>query len=156
MPVDAPVTSAVPRFLRVTICHNLLSFRRLPVWEIPYAPNVWHKCHIYIVLCHTMPDAYQGYPLFRTFTMQRVAYLLVPEFQVMLFAGITVFEVANKVLPQPHYDIRLISEHGGAVQCSLGYSVMTDSFAGASFDTVIIGGAIEINPASPAVIGYLN
>jgi transcriptional regulator GlxA family with amidase domain len=88
--------------------------------------------------------------------MQSVAYLLVPEFQVMLFAGITVFEVANKVLPQPHYDIRLISEHGGAVRCSLGYSVMTDSFAGASFDTVIIGGPIEINTASPAVIDYLN
>jgi transcriptional regulator GlxA family with amidase domain len=88
--------------------------------------------------------------------MQRVAYLLVPEFQVMLFAGITVFEVANNVLPQAHYDIRLISEHGGPVKCSLGYSVMTDSFAGAAFDTVIIGGAIQINTASPAVIGYLN
>ena len=88
--------------------------------------------------------------------MQRIAYLLMPDFQVMVFGGLSVFELANQTAPEPHYDIRLISEEGGPVRSSLGYSVMTDAFDDMPFDTVIAGGAINIVPASPAVIAFLN
>jgi transcriptional regulator GlxA family with amidase domain len=89
--------------------------------------------------------------------MLRIGYIVVPGFQVMVFGGLTVFELANRMTKEPHYDIRLISESGGPVRSSLGYSVMTDSFDEDGFDTVIIGGVITgAYPASAALIEYLR
>jgi transcriptional regulator GlxA family with amidase domain len=89
--------------------------------------------------------------------MLRIAYIVVPNFQVMIFGGLTVFELANRMTKEPHYEIRLISENGGPVRSSLGYSVMTDSFEEVGFDTVIIGGVIDgVYTASPALTEYLR
>ena len=89
--------------------------------------------------------------------MLRIGYIVVPGFQVMVFSGLTVFELANRLTKEPYYEIRLISESGGPVESSLGYSVMTDSFAEGTFDTVIIGGVITgAYPASAALIEYLR
>jgi len=89
--------------------------------------------------------------------MLRIGYIVVPNFQVMIFGGLTVFEMANRMTKEPHYDIRLISEGGGPVRSSLGYSVMTDSFDDGGFDTVIIGGVIDgVYTASPALIDFLR
>jgi transcriptional regulator GlxA family with amidase domain len=89
--------------------------------------------------------------------MLRIAYIVVPNFQVMIFGGLTVFEMANRLTKEPHYEIRLISEGGGPVQSSLGYSVMTDSFDGGGFDTVIIGGVIDgVYEPSPALVDFLR
>ena len=89
--------------------------------------------------------------------MLRIGYIVVPGFQVMVFGGLTVFELANRLTKEPYYEIRLISESGGPVQSSLGYSVMTDSFGEGEFDTVIIGGVITgAHPASAALIEYLR
>jgi transcriptional regulator GlxA family with amidase domain len=89
--------------------------------------------------------------------MLRIGYIVVPGFQVMVFGGLTVFELANRLTKEPYYEIRLISESGGPVQSSLGYSVMTDSFSEGGFDTVIIGGVITgAYPASAALIEYLR
>jgi transcriptional regulator GlxA family with amidase domain len=89
--------------------------------------------------------------------MLRIGYIVVPNFQVMIFGGLTVFEMANRMTKEPHYDIRLISEGGGPVQSSLGYSVLTDSFDDGGFDTVIIGGVIDgVYTASPALVDYLR
>lgn len=89
--------------------------------------------------------------------MLRIAYIVVPNFQVMIFGGLTVFELANRITKDPYYEIRLVSEKGGLVQSSLGYSVMTDSFEDVGFDTVIIGGVIDgVYTASPALLDYLR
>ena len=88
--------------------------------------------------------------------MQRIAFLLVPGFQTMVFGGLTVFEVANETAREPRYDIRLISEHGGPVRSSMGYSVTTDAFDDTPFDTVIMGGSIQIGEITPGVIDFLN
>jgi transcriptional regulator GlxA family with amidase domain len=89
--------------------------------------------------------------------MLRIGYIVVPGFQVMVFGGLTVFELANRLTKEPYYEIRLISESGGPVQSSLGYSVMTDSLAEGGFDTVIIGGVITgAHLASAALIEYLR
>jgi transcriptional regulator GlxA family with amidase domain len=87
--------------------------------------------------------------------MKRIAYLLAPDFQVMVFAGITAFELANRVGATPHYEIMLISEHGGNVSSSLGYSVSTDPL-GHDYHTVIVSGSLKIEQASPKVIDFLN
>ena len=89
--------------------------------------------------------------------MLRIGYIVVPNFQVMIFGGLTVFEMANRLTKEPHYEIRLISEGGGPVQSSLGYSVMTDCFDEGSFDTVIIGGVIDgVYEPSPGLVDYLK
>jgi transcriptional regulator GlxA family with amidase domain len=88
--------------------------------------------------------------------VHRIGFLLVPDFQVMVFGVTSVFELANNTLPKPVYDVRLISEKGGAVRSSMGYSVLTDPFDGMAFDTVIVGGAIRIGAGSPALISFLN
>jgi transcriptional regulator GlxA family with amidase domain len=89
--------------------------------------------------------------------MLRIAYIVVQNFQVMIFGGLTVFEMANRLTKEPHYEIRLISEGGGPVQSSLGYSVITDSFDEGGFDTVIIGGVIDgVYEPSPALVDFLR
>ena len=89
--------------------------------------------------------------------MLRIGYIVVPNFQVMIFGGLTVFEMANRMTKEPHYDIRLTSEGGGPVRSSLGYSILTDSFDDGGFDTVIIGGVIDgVYTASPALIDFLR
>jgi transcriptional regulator GlxA family with amidase domain len=88
--------------------------------------------------------------------VKKIGYLLLPDFQVMLFGGLSVFELANQSGSVSFYDIRLISEKGKAVKCSLGYSVSTDSFEGAVFDTVIVGGALQVTAVTPGVTRFLN
>jgi transcriptional regulator GlxA family with amidase domain len=89
--------------------------------------------------------------------MLRIGYIVVPNFQVMIFGGLTVFELANRLTKEPHYDIHLISEDGGPVRSSLGYSVMTDRFDEGGFDTLIIGGVMSgAYPASSALTEYLR
>ncbi|QWT22029.1 GlxA family transcriptional regulator [Bacillus sp. NP157] len=92
--------------------------------------------------------------------MQRIAYIVVPNFGVIVFGGLAVFELTNKIVKNPHYEIHLISEKGGLVRSSLGYSVMTDSFAqtaDAGFDTVIIGGVLDgVYTATPALLEFLR
>jgi transcriptional regulator GlxA family with amidase domain len=88
--------------------------------------------------------------------MKKVAYLLTPDFQVMLFGGLSVFELANQSGPKPFYEISLISERGGAVKCSLGYSVSSESFEARTFDTVIVGGALRVERVTSGVVDFLN
>jgi transcriptional regulator GlxA family with amidase domain len=88
--------------------------------------------------------------------MKRIGYLLLSDFQVMLFGGLSVFELANQSSTKPYYDLRLISEHGGGVRSSLGYSVSTDSFDATKFDTIIVGGALAVQPVSSGVLAFLN
>jgi transcriptional regulator GlxA family with amidase domain len=88
--------------------------------------------------------------------MQRIGYILVPDFQVMLFACTTVFEFANQAAHESHYDIRLISEHGGPVRSSLGYSVTTEPWDDSHFDTILVGAVTDIVPTAPAVLGFLQ
>ena len=89
--------------------------------------------------------------------MQRIGYIVVPDFQVMVFAGISVFEFANLTgAGGPHYDIHLLSEHGGPVRSSLGYSVMTEPLGDSHFDTIVVSSVIGVAPAGPAVTGFLQ
>jgi transcriptional regulator GlxA family with amidase domain len=50
--------------------------------------------------------------------MQRVGFVLFDGFHVITFAAMAVFEVANKTLDEPRYDLRLLSEMGGLIQSS--------------------------------------
>jgi transcriptional regulator GlxA family with amidase domain len=72
--------------------------------------------------------------------MRRIGFIVFPDFQVMSCAVMAVFEFANKEMGEPVYDVRLLSENGGPVRSSIGFSVETEPLDGRSLDTVIVGG----------------
>src|SRR5580698_10563860 len=88
--------------------------------------------------------------------MQRIGFLVVPDFQVMVFAVLSVFELANDTAPAPYYDVRLLSERGGPMRCSLGSSVTTDAIDDSHFDTVIVTARTRVEPTPPAILEFLK
>jgi transcriptional regulator GlxA family with amidase domain len=88
--------------------------------------------------------------------MQRVGILVYPGFQPLGLAVGTVFEYANVLGEGPIYDFGLVSEHGGVVQSSQGFSVTTASVDGQQFDTLIVLGDNEGAPQSDRLIAYLR
>jgi transcriptional regulator GlxA family with amidase domain len=75
--------------------------------------------------------------------MRRVGFVLFDGFHVITFAAMAVFEVANKTLDEPRYDLRLLSEMGGLIRSSVGALVQTEPFGVERFDTLIVAGAGE-------------
>ena len=88
--------------------------------------------------------------------MQRLAFIVAPGFQVMSFAALSVFEFANVTADAPFYDVRVLSETGGPIPSSIGVSIETRRFRTPSFDTVVVGGALDVVPSSPAVLSFVR
>ena len=88
--------------------------------------------------------------------MRRIGFVLFPGFQVMSFAVISVFEMANIQSGERAYDIILLSEGGGDVRASSGLSVATKPFGDEDFHTLIVGGGTEVTPATPGMIAFLR
>ena len=88
--------------------------------------------------------------------MHRVAFVVFPNFQVMGFAAITVFEVANRVLRDIAYDVTLLSETGGLIRSTAGFGVETAPFGERVFDTVMIGAGTAVEPPTPGLIGFVR
>lgn len=72
--------------------------------------------------------------------MHTVGLLVYPNFQSLGLGIGAVFEYANFMYPAPVYDFKIVSEHGGAVMCSQGFSVNTDPIGDAVFDTLVVAG----------------
>ena len=88
--------------------------------------------------------------------MHSIGFTVFPGFQVMCLAAVTVFEVANLEAGEPVYDVRLLSETGGPVPTSAGFSVATEAFGTAGFDTVIIGAGTVIEPSTPGLLAFVR
>src|SRR5216684_5140706 len=96
---------------------------------------------------------------FRTYwrrCMQRIGFIVLPGFQVMSLAALSVFEFANKEMGEPVYDVRLLTETGGSIRSSIGVSVATEPFDDTNFDTLIVGGSAVIGSLTPGVIKFLR
>jgi transcriptional regulator GlxA family with amidase domain len=87
--------------------------------------------------------------------MQRVGFVLFDGFHVITFAAMAVFEVANKTLDEPRYDIRLLSEKGGLARSSVGALVQTEPFGDGRFDTLIVGGGETFDP-TPGMLDFVR
>ena len=83
--------------------------------------------------------------------MQRIGFIVLPGFQVMSVGALSVFEFANKEMGEPVYDVHLLSETGEAIRSSIGFSVATEPFDDANFDTLIVGGSAVIGPDRKSV-----
>ena len=88
--------------------------------------------------------------------MRRIAFTVLPGFQMMTLGVISVFEFANKEMGEPVYEVRLLSENGGAVQSSMGVTVETRPFDRTNFDTLIVGGSAVVTSLTPRLIKFLR
>jgi len=88
--------------------------------------------------------------------MHRIGYIVPADFQVMLFASLSVFEFANLSEGGPYYDVHMLSERGGAVPSTFGASVATEALSSAAFDTVMVGASITPPSATPRVRQFLQ
>ncbi len=88
--------------------------------------------------------------------MHHIGIILFPGFQVLNLAATTVFEFANLALDEPHYKISLLSERGGLIASSAGFSVSTEPFSDAAFDTVLVVGNNDVKPVSSGLINFLR
>lgn len=88
--------------------------------------------------------------------MQQIGFVVFPGFQVMGFAAITVFEVANLAAGEEIYKVHLLSEHGGPVRSSAGFNVETEAFGLRAFDTVIIGAGTDLHATTPGLVKFIQ
>jgi len=88
--------------------------------------------------------------------VQEIGFVVFPGFQVMGFAALTAFEMANLSVGENGYAITLLSETGGPVRSSAGFCVETEAFGETAFDTVIFGASATIEPVTPGVIDFVN
>ncbi|HEV7306569.1 GlxA family transcriptional regulator [Ensifer sp.] len=86
--------------------------------------------------------------------MHRIGYVVFPGFQLMGFAAVTAFEIANLTLGERAYDIALLSEPGGEIKSSAGFGVLTAAFGDAVYDTVMFGAGTEIEPVTPGLVAF--
>ncbi|CAG9168030.1 GlxA family transcriptional regulator [Cupriavidus respiraculi] len=89
--------------------------------------------------------------------MHKVGFVVFPDFNLMGFAAITVFETANIALGEAAYEVTLLSETGGLVASSAGFRVETEPFGDAVFDTVMFGSGVEtVFAVSAGVLDFVR
>jgi transcriptional regulator GlxA family with amidase domain len=86
----------------------------------------------------------------------RIGLFLPERFSVMSFAPIAAFETANLVFGQRFYDLRILSESGGALTNSLGWTMNAEPLGDSSLDTLIVGAAPDTTPPSARIVAYLR
>ncbi|MEK1890905.1 MAG: GlxA family transcriptional regulator [Phyllobacterium sp.] len=89
-------------------------------------------------------------------TKRHIGIVLFPGFQVLNLAATTVFEFANLAVEEPAYRVSLLSESGGGIASSAGFSVETVAFSAEPFDTVLVVGNNYVEPVPPGVIMFLQ
>lgn len=88
--------------------------------------------------------------------MRRITFLIYPGYSAMALAAVSVFETANVLEGQELYDLRFVSELGGAVRTSSGMRLSCEPFDAEPGDTLIVGGATFAEPVSPATIDFVR
>lgn len=88
--------------------------------------------------------------------MVTIGILLSPGFQVLSLSTSTVFELANRFYGQPFYRVDLISEQGGSVVSSMGFTIDTLAFTQRRYDTTLVLGDNELIKPTPGLIHYLQ
>ncbi|MFE1598790.1 GlxA family transcriptional regulator [Methylobacterium sp. ID0610] len=85
----------------------------------------------------------------------RIGFVIFPGFQMMSLAAGSVFEFANVCTGRAVYDLATVSERGGAVPSSTGPEVSSRPMAGESFDTVLVGGGIDVPQPSAGLTAWV-
>ncbi len=89
--------------------------------------------------------------------MHTVGFVVTEHFQSLALAALSVFEVANRVNGEPFYQTQVLSERGGMIASSAGFSVMSDAFDSRHLDTLIVaGGERVLNGTPQAVLDFIT
>ncbi|MDE1996023.1 MAG: GlxA family transcriptional regulator [Rhizobiaceae bacterium] len=88
--------------------------------------------------------------------MHTVGLIVYPNFQSLGLAVTTIFEYANLISEENSYELTIVSEHGGPVRTSEGFSVNTEPLGSGRFDTLIVTGDNECRLPSPTLIEFLE
>ncbi len=99
------------------------------------------------------------HPMFTSFrdSMHKtIGFVVFPGFQIVDMAAVTVFEVANLLPGGPHYEVAMLSEHGGSVTSSSGVAIDTAPFARHDFDTLMVAGGMSVIVSSPAFLDFMR
>jgi transcriptional regulator GlxA family with amidase domain len=88
--------------------------------------------------------------------MHRVGFVTFPNFGAMGLAALSTFEHANLTNEEQFYEVTLLSETGGPVRSSAGFSVMTEPFGDAVFDTLIVGASTRLDEPTPNVLAFIR
>lgn len=88
--------------------------------------------------------------------MQRIGFVVLPEFHLISLAALTAFDFANRSREEPAYEVEMLSLAGGLVRSSIGVSVATAELGTSSYDTLVIAGGTCIAPSPPKLIEELR
>jgi transcriptional regulator GlxA family with amidase domain len=88
--------------------------------------------------------------------MRKIAFVVYPGYSVMALAVVSVFETANKLSDNVHYDIQFISETGGPVMTSSGLKIHSQAFNEEVFDTLMIGGGDDLVNVSTGLVAFIK
>ncbi|HEY8967321.1 MAG TPA: GlxA family transcriptional regulator [Candidatus Methylacidiphilales bacterium] len=88
--------------------------------------------------------------------MRQIGFVVFPNYSVMSFAAVPVFELANAFSRSPVYALQFLSEKGGLVATSAGMGVETERFDRRRLDTLIVGGGTVIEPGTPNLVAFLR
>jgi transcriptional regulator GlxA family with amidase domain len=84
--------------------------------------------------------------------MHSVALVVHPNFQSLSLSLGSVFECANLLRGEQAYEFHLVSESGGAVMCSQGFSVNSSPWRAEGYDTVIVSGYLELDTPQASLL----
>ncbi|WP_186204764.1 GlxA family transcriptional regulator [Burkholderia gladioli] len=88
--------------------------------------------------------------------MHRVGFIIYPDFQLVCLAACSVFEIADRVLGAPNYDVSIRSEAGGAIRGTTAVTVLSEPLGSEPFDSVIVCGGAPSPEASEQLVDYLR
>jgi transcriptional regulator GlxA family with amidase domain len=88
--------------------------------------------------------------------MHRVGFIVYPGFQLVCLAASSVFEVADRVLDAPNYEVSIRSEAGGPIRGTTAVTVMSEPLGSESFNSVIVCGGVASPEASEELVEYLR
>ena len=89
--------------------------------------------------------------------MQRIGFVIQEGFQMIGLAAQAVFEYSNRVAGKGVYEVRVLSEKGGAVRSSLGIALQAERLSGRAFDTLIVIGTEDASAiTTPGVLNFIR
>jgi transcriptional regulator GlxA family with amidase domain len=89
--------------------------------------------------------------------MQRIGFVIPDRFQMIGLAAQAVFEYSNRVAGSAVYEVRVVSEKGGAVRSSSGIALQAERLSGRAFDTLIVVGTEDASArTTPGVLNFIR
>lgn len=87
---------------------------------------------------------------------RKVGIVLFPGFATIDLGAMTVFELANRQLGGPYYDITILSDRDGMVSSAAGAMVSARALEAGTYDTLLVFGTFQPLSNAPAVIDLLR